>query len=435
MKAPKKTFHGNKRRKERTGVVPPPITFTPSTWYKKEDDESVMSFKLRSNPSEKKSPVYDMQAKSFASGSVEQYIWWKRDLYKIIAGQDITRPQDKFTMASRLLHGDALSVFENIVMSKDQTDPEEFDKAMKELALHIFPKNALALQKSWLRQSQNARKTSEMLTRRWVARITEINMMLPEFPPDFTKDQMMRPEDITDVLEYGIPQIWKAKMVETGFVPVNHQPTEFVEFCERLESAEQMLGLNSLNKTASMQEQKGSKPKEPNGSDNNAGSQMKNTKTSKERKSTQNRCRSYEQSDGADGCGYHTTSTTHRSNECKVLMAQAKSMRGQKAAAFNKKNGKLKLSSGDIHALMAQVKSVSKKLANAIKKKPPKTQNKRKREDSDSDEESDKNLEPDCFTLDLEEAAYNGSDSDDDFSSIDWEEDRKLSSHKKMHIE
>jgi hypothetical protein len=34
-------------------------------------------------------------------------------------------------------------------------------------------------------------------------------------------------------------------MIEAGFIPAHHQPTEFVEFCERLESEEQMLGLNN----------------------------------------------------------------------------------------------------------------------------------------------------------------------------------------------
>jgi hypothetical protein len=152
-------------------------------------------------------------------------------------------------MARRLLHGDALAIFENSTMDKDETKNEDFKAMMRELTKHIFLKNALANQKAWLRHSQKACKSSEMLTRCWVARIQEINMMLPEFPPDFDDTPKMRSEDVTEVLEYGIPQKWKTKMVETGFVPADHHPTEFVEFCERLESSEQMLGLMN-NKTA-----------------------------------------------------------------------------------------------------------------------------------------------------------------------------------------
>jgi hypothetical protein len=67
---------------------------------------------------------------------------------------------------------------------------------------------------------------------------------------------------ITEILKFNIPQKWKAKMVEAGFVPANHRPTEIVEFCARLESAEQMLGLNNQPDCKKKQEQKGSKLKD-----------------------------------------------------------------------------------------------------------------------------------------------------------------------------
>jgi Zn-dependent peptidase ImmA (M78 family) len=82
---------------------------------------------------------------------VEQYIWWKRDLYKIIVGQNITRAQDKFTMAHRLLHGDALAIFGASTIGKDETKDDDFEMVMRGLAAHVFPKNALATQKAWLR--------------------------------------------------------------------------------------------------------------------------------------------------------------------------------------------------------------------------------------------------------------------------------------------
>jgi len=438
MKSPKKSFRSNHFKNDRSGAVAPPITFTPSTWYKKDDDEGVKSFKLRSTPTEKKSPVFDMQAKSFATGSVEQFILWKRDLYTILEGQDIKDAKNKFSMAERLLHGDALSVFEQSAANKDRNDEEEFDKCIKELANHVFPKNALALQKSWFRRSKCARKSNDILTRRWVARLQEINMMLEEFPPDYSKEQMLRPEDTMEVLEYGIPNKWKAEMIKAGFVPASHTSTEFVEFCERQESSEQMLGSN-INKTANTQEQKGSMPKvTPEGTENNSGSHKLNAKTSKTRSNPQTRCRTFVESNGNDGCALHVNSTTHRSNACKVLLAQAESMRKQAAAKFDQyknKGGKPKSNSGDIHALMAQVSTMNKKLAKALKNKTPQTNKKRKRDDSDSEQESAKNLNTDSFTLELEEAAFNGGDSDDDLSSIDWEEDRKLSNHKKMHYE
>ena len=44
------------------------------------------------------------------------------------------------------------------------------------------------------------------------------------------------------------PEILESQMVDDGFIPADHHPTEFVEFCMWLESVKQMLGL-SINKT------------------------------------------------------------------------------------------------------------------------------------------------------------------------------------------
>jgi hypothetical protein len=426
-KAKKVTFRSTTNFKDRSGVLPPPIDFSPSLWFKKDDDDGVMSFKLRSNPTDKNSPQYEMQAKIFATGTPEQYILWKRDLYKIIKGQNITRPQDKFTMARRLLNGDALSVFETFAGNSNEAVDEDFEATMQALATHIFPRNALANQKSWLRRSRQARKTNDLLTRRWVARIQEINMMLPEFPPEFSQEQKLRSEDLIEILEYGIPNTWKAKMVELGFIPADHTPTEFVECCEKFESAEQMLGLTHNPKAEKQQDKQGSKPNSSqNGADNNSDSSKTSAKTSKGRNNTLKRCKSYVESDGKDGCAYHVNTTTHRSNECKVLMAQAKSMRGQHAAAFkgnNKKNNNNRSNNGDFHALVAQAKDVMQKLAKSTKNHQAKTSKKRKRDDSDSEAESDKNFDPDSFHLDLEEVSLKGSESDINEDDIDWGDD------------
>jgi hypothetical protein len=330
-------------------------------------------------------------------------------------------------MAKRLLHGDALAIFEAVTSAMDQLEDDEFELAIVELTIHVFPKNALTNQKSWLRRSSSARKASGMLTRQWVARIREINLMLPDFPPDFDDSQKLRSDDLIDILEYGIPTKWKAKMVETGFVPADHTPTEFVEFCERLESAEQMLGLTSVNKTAKKQEQQGSTPKDqPDGTEKHSGSSKTNAKMPQQRKNTQKHCQSFVESNGKDGCGYHIHSETHTSNECKVLMAQASSMRGQAEAQSDqrqKKSGNRGKSGGELHSLMAKVKKVSKKLEKLNKSHNSKNTKKRPQEDSDSSKESDKNFDSDNFHLDLEQTSIKADSFDGDLSEIDWSEE------------
>ena len=214
-------------------AIPPPILFKRSLWNKEAEDAESTAFKLCSNPTDKDSQVYELKARSFAHGTPEQFILWKRDLNKVIKGQNVTRPTDKFEMARRVLHGDALAVFDKEALTLIQEDEESFQKCLKALANHVFPKNALSSQKAWLRCSDDIKKKPNMPTRTWTARLQEINQMLSEFPPAFSKIQRISDKDFVEVIEYGIPYSWRAKMAEQGFVPVNHTLTEIVEFCNK----------------------------------------------------------------------------------------------------------------------------------------------------------------------------------------------------------
>ena len=114
---------------ERIGVVPFPISFPSMTSYKNEDDNSVMSLKLCSDPTDKNIPQCDMQAKLLATSVEEQFIWCKQGLYKIISGQNLRKPQDKLSKTEWPHQGDALVVFDRSAMSKDHTQDAEFEGA------------------------------------------------------------------------------------------------------------------------------------------------------------------------------------------------------------------------------------------------------------------------------------------------------------------
>jgi hypothetical protein len=72
---------------------------------------------------------------------------------------------------------------------------------------------------------------------------------------------------------------------------------------------------------------------------------------------------------------------------------------------------------------MAKVKKVSKKLEKLSKSRNSKNNKKWAREDSDSDQESDKNFDSDNFHLDLEQTSINADSLDGDLSEIDWSEE------------
>ena len=189
-------------------AVPPPILFKRSVWAKDTDSANVSTFKLRCNPTEPDSQVYELKARSFNTGTAEQFILWKRDLDKLLMGQNVTRPVDKFAMARRVLEGDALATFNENAMGIETQ--ESFKESMEALASHIFPKFALSNQRAWLRCSDNVSKKPNMSTRRWAARLNEINQMLIELPTKFNSSQRLSEDDFIEIIEYGIPQSWRA---------------------------------------------------------------------------------------------------------------------------------------------------------------------------------------------------------------------------------
>jgi hypothetical protein len=87
-----------------------------------------------------------------------------------------------FTIGRRLMDGDALSEFENFVTAEQLTQTvNNFNRAMEEVAKHVFPTQAAKLQKRYLRRF--VCKPLTMNVRKFAARIQEINNYLPFFPP------------------------------------------------------------------------------------------------------------------------------------------------------------------------------------------------------------------------------------------------------------
>jgi hypothetical protein len=75
----------------------PPIPYECCERSKDKDNKNVSVYKLRTNPINEDSPTYDMKALTFSSGTVEEFIMWKRDLLKICVSQHVTDAAGNFT--------------------------------------------------------------------------------------------------------------------------------------------------------------------------------------------------------------------------------------------------------------------------------------------------------------------------------------------------
>jgi hypothetical protein len=69
-------------------------------------------FKLRTNPNDKDSQQYDIKVLTYHTGTVKEFLLWKKDLNKVLVGQNVLSAPGKFAMTRRLLlDGDALAAF------------------------------------------------------------------------------------------------------------------------------------------------------------------------------------------------------------------------------------------------------------------------------------------------------------------------------------
>ena len=321
---PKKDKVSNNDRK--TGFLPPPIPLERAEAKKLQKDDYLV-MKLRSIPNKATSPVYELNIPYFKDGTSEEWFKFLENFKKVLVGQDLNTGATQFAMARRLLTGDTLSQFdkkfkelktEAVTAAEEGTAVTDSDietapnlrTCMRAVTVTVLPQKALQTQKRYMRRI--LRKPQGMKIRDYFARYIELNEYLPHFPP-FDKDQELPDDEILEHAEFAIPNSWQKQMVMHGFNTISRTMDDFIEFCERLELSENLYDTTHLkSQKTSTQTGSGTTPKGGNGK--STGKQ-----SGKNRKSTKYYCL------------YHGENSTHNTDQCKVLKAQAERMANQHA--------------------------------------------------------------------------------------------------------
>ena len=267
-----------------------------------------ITLKLRTVPNDEGSATHDLIVPYFSTGTPEEWLRWKRDLGRVLQGQNVTTGPGKYSMTRRLLEGDALAAFNAAAAVHGNENNDNFLACIDDVTAHIFPARALQMQKRFMRRF--LRKPAGVKTREFVARVNEMNNFIREFPSPNGEPATALPEDeILDLLEFGVPNSWQKQFLMHQFDPQAHTIMEFVEFCERIEATE-----------------------EPNEGRKNDKAQD----TSKGKKGEDKPKGKRKFNDDAKGnskfCLVHGPG--HDSNECKLLGAEAKRLK----RAFDEKN-------------------------------------------------------------------------------------------------
>ena len=306
------------------------------------------SYKLRNVPTDDKSPTYELSIPYFSTGTPEEWLKFRKNLKKVLTGQNVTSGPGCYLVAKNLLQGDALARFENAATARGNETVTNFSQVLDDVTAHVFPARALQTQKRFMRRY--LRKPEAMKTREWVARIVEINNYLPSFPKQGETTPTKLPDDeLLDLMEFGVPNSWQRTMILQNFDPVTSTISGFVEFCERLERVE-------------AQEAKKNKP------DSTA------TEKADQKKKAKRKIRMEESNPGKQQtktCMLHGDHCGHTTDECHTLKAQAKKMKGAYDAQHptEKKNFKKRQ---ELNALVsAAVEDALSKQGNKRKRPAP----------------------------------------------------------------
>jgi hypothetical protein len=221
----------------------------------------------------------------------------------------------------------------------------------------VCPYKALEKQKRFMRRKM--RKPADMKTRMYVNYLQRINYdELPMLPP-FGAAQSLSVDELLDILLYGIPKSWITEMDKQDFDPFAKSIAQVVDFCERMESAENYTTVTS-KKVAASPAKKGKFHK----------AQGKSSS-----------------SNGDKWCEYHE-SNTHNTSECTVLnklKASKKNNSSDKKPSAkkdwkSKSNDAKKFTTKELNAIVKKKVKQAKKEVNAVAK--------RKSDDDDDDSDS-----------------------------------------------
>ena len=345
---------------------------------------------LKVDPEDKKSKEYSVQVKIFSSGTPEEFIKWKRVMSTVYEGLGIKDGKNKYIITKRFLANEAQRAFVNAAVSATTTvatsstgnSEELYETSMKALTESVFPENALAEQKRYMRRQ--LRKPRSMKIKEFYERLLEMDTMLEDFPGYQSSHQKNGEDVLKEIIEFGSPRKWQELLYQHNVSVSSLTILELVERYTRFEVAEEIHDGVIKPKTG------------PSGGSQN-DSKNSNASKSTERRNNKNNRKSKRKSSNDDDdkwCELHKTKS-HNTGECLIVLDQAKKMRGaweaQHSSVKKPYTGKYKSSwksSANTEELNAMIqKAVEKKLSGDAKS----TANKKRKvkfDESSSDEDN-----------------------------------------------
>ena len=282
-----------------------------ATWVPEKENsvgEKMRSLKLElsTEPGNKEGRTLSKSFRIFRSGSPEEWILWRSDFAEVCIGMSITSGSARNRMVRQLLSDEPLKEFERVLETFAMETTVNSNKALDSVAVQIFPTNAYAKQKKYMRQGM---WKPEVLTIQNVYTcICELNSQLTSYP----NQTGLLPEDEmkSAFISLCLPD-WQQEFLKTGINEYSSTWPEILPKAEALEQAEVAMAESAPAKESKCDREEGEiPPVKP--------SSKKKAKTS-------------------FFCKMHGPDQRHNTEGCKVINAEIERLKGRKPS-FNNNN-------------------------------------------------------------------------------------------------
>ena len=222
------------------------------------------------------SSTYKKFVKRFEEGTPQEWIDLIRDYNEIWTQNSIGGGVDRASTVRSTVRGETLTAFETALDearrdaegNEQAVTPEMVDAALEQVAKTVFPHRALEIQKLWMQRGM--KKPFALSTRKTAAAINRINNALPLFPGGDENSKFSEVE-LVGLLEWSLPESWRAKFDLDGYVPTLHPKARLIEACEAIErnQAEEKEQNTKSNKSENKKKKSGKSPKSERNSNKN----------------------------------------------------------------------------------------------------------------------------------------------------------------------
>lgn len=271
-----------------------------------------VKMELRANPAAADSLKYGSYFKVFDQGTPEQWCRWRDDLKRAWAGLGNTTGPLRAATVRHLLEGQALDDFENYMRPEDVTETlENINKALKMVAVNIFPADAVTHMKHYL--NFELKKPKALTARALKTRLERLNSWFEYFPADgnirTARVASLTEQELRGIYYRMLPASWRRKMDENNTFSQYETPLkDMVDYAERLELTEDRYEKSTGGRFGSSTSRQGRAGKAKGGSPGNGVPESGNDKGGVASKFSKNR-----------DCLIHGVDCGHNSHQCKVL--------------------------------------------------------------------------------------------------------------------